>query len=105
MKTALLVLHVCFSLALFWACFCRATRTSRGTTRYDAVLAFWLLSTAALISLVAPWGNVIWPEVFGEYVVTWIDVLQLGSVVVVLTVSSRGWQGHVPSHFRKKQEA
>lgn len=101
MKYVLLALHVVFSLALMWACFCRATRTSKQTTRYEVVLAFWGLGTAAALSFVAPWGSFIWPELFISYSVTWIDVFQLGTIVAVLTVSSKGWQRDIPPPYRK----
>lgn len=103
MKYVLLAMHVVLSLALMWACFCRATRTSKRTTRYRVVLAFWSLGVAAVLSLVAPWGGFVWPEIFATYNVTWVDVFQLGAIVAVLTVSSKGWQRDVPAPYRKGQ--
>jgi len=95
----LLSLHLALALALFWTCFCRQARAD-ANTRADVRFAFWLLSIAALVVAVAPFGHSLWPAVFGPYTPDWPDVLLLAAIVLVQGITAMHWRHGVPEAFQ-----
>ncbi len=101
-QALLQALHLALAVALFYTCFCRQTRSTATTTRADVRGAFWLLSIAAAVIAVAPYGHAIWPDLFEPYAVAWPDVLLLAAIVLVQAVTARHWRDGVPTAFLRE---
>lgn len=95
-------LHLVLALVLFYTCFCRQTRSTAATTKADVRGAFWLLSIAAVVVAAAPYGHLLWPELFQPDAVTWPDVLLLAGIVLVQVVTARHWRDGVPTAFLRE---
>lgn len=93
-QIALLVAHLVLSGALFYAAFCRAVHSDH-RLRCDVRVAFYLLGTTSIMSLVAP---VVW-----AYAPSWTSVSTLFAVVVVQWATANDWKYGVPDKFIKPE--
>ena len=98
--SAFYALHLVLSAALFWTCFCRQARATVATTRAYVRGAFWVLSVAAIVVGVAPYGHALWPTWFDFYVPGWPDVMLLAAIVGVQAVTAVHWRHGVPEVFQ-----
>ncbi len=90
--TITLLLYLVLASALWWTCFCRATRMTKANTLRPVRWAFALLMAVATLALVAP----LW-----RYRPDWITVLLLVGMVAVQITTSKYWRHGVPPSFRK----
>lgn len=90
---AVLILHEILCMLLLWTCFCRATRTN-AQTKKPILLAFYLLSVAALWATFAP-------------LIGWmpdsVSLLLLASMTLVQTTTARFWQQSPPQAFQEQR--
>lgn len=101
---ALHVLNLVLAVALFWTCFCRQAHSSP-RTRVEIRRAFWLLSTAALIVGVSPWGHLLWPDLFEPRSVDLSDISLLAATLYVQTTTARFWRRGPPKQFTQDEES
>lgn len=87
---AAVLLHTALCIALFWASFCRAVRTSSGT-RPVIRAAICVQASAAIAAGAAPW--------LAGYRPQWPALALLASMVLVQTATSMLWRGGVPRPF------
>jgi hypothetical protein len=88
-----LALFECFSLSIFYSCFCRAAHTSKANTKRDIRWVFTVLGVVSIICAAAP--------VLG-YEPDGIAVLLTAAISLVQFVTSYHWRNGVPQRFRSK---
>ncbi len=89
MSNALLFLaHELLCLALFYAVFCRANKTSELTTKREVRLVLLMEGTIAAVGLSIPLTH--------DFNPTFFSVCLLGAMVVPKVVFARGWADGPP---------
>jgi hypothetical protein len=87
-----LYLFEAFSLAIFYACFCRAAHTSKANTKRDIRWVFTLLGVVSIVCMAAP---------LFDYRPDGIAVVLAGAIALVQFVTSHHWRAGVPKQFRR----
>lgn len=86
------VIYLALAAALWWTCFCRATRMNKRNTLRPVRWAFALLTTAATVAIYAPLATSYQPD--------WVTVLLLAGIAAVQITTSKYWRHGVPDNFR-----
>lgn len=86
------VIYLALAAALWWTCFCRATRMNKRNTLRPVRWAFALLTAAATVAIYAPLATAYQPD--------WVTVLLLAGIAAVQITTSKYWRHGVPDNFR-----
>lgn len=89
--------HIALSCALLYSQFCRAVKTDH-STKLPVLLAFYMLTAAAIFSLFAPLVIQGWSP-------TLDSVFMLFAILVLQAVTALHWRDGVPVAFRKNPDA
>jgi hypothetical protein len=94
MTEFMILVHEFLCIALFYSCFCRATKTSRAHTRVEIRLAIWLLGVAASMGIV-------WP-IYRNWKPDEFSIFLLFAVTVGQAVFSNLWSKGVPPAYKRE---
>ena len=88
----MLVINEMLFMALLYSCFCRAVKTNR-ETKLSILVAFYLLSCAALFATFAPIVMAWRPDA--------VSLALLAATTLVQAVTAQHWRFGPPEHFQQ----